>query len=437
MQVKSLLNRVHSVKGFVYEKVTRIDDLNQPNGVRLDVKLRSRRNSRGISSCCAKRGPTYDTQPVRRFEFIPLWGIAVFFIYAMRRIHCPHCDRVSTEWVPWSPPASAPGGSSGSGGGKRPLTIAYACFLADWAKYLSWQKTADRFNASWDCVYQSVKQVVNYGLNRRDLEGIDAIGVDEIQYKSGHTYLTLVYQISDNCRRLLYISEGRRVKSLLGFFVMLKRAKINYTESIQYVCSDMWRPYLKVIAKKLPGAIHILDRFHLVAMLNKAVDEVRASEAKRLKEEGYEPHLKHTRWCFLKRKANLTAKQRLRLGDVVRYDLKSVRAYLLKESFQALWTYTSPTWAGKFLDTWCRTAMRSRLDPIKKVARSLRKHHPLILNWFVAKKQFNSGIVEGLNANIKLALRKAYGFRTFEAVQVALYHQLGKLPEPPLAHRFF
>ena len=100
MQVKSLLNRVHPVKGFVYEKVTMIDDLSQPNGVRLDVQLRPRRNSRGISSCCAKRGPTYDTQPPRRFDFIPLWGIAVFLIYAMRRVHCPHCDRVSVEWVP-------------------------------------------------------------------------------------------------------------------------------------------------------------------------------------------------------------------------------------------------------------------------------------------------------------------------------------------------
>jgi transposase len=403
-----------------------IDDLNQPNGVRLDVQLRPRRNNRAISSCCAQRGSTYDTQPARRFEFVPMWGIAVMLVYAMRRVRCPHCEGISVEWVPWAPPGS-----------KRPLTLAYACFLAGWAKHLSWQMTANRFNASWDCVYQSVKQVVAYGLQHRDLQGIDAIGVDEVQYKTGHTYLTLVYQISENCRRLLYISEGRSVKSLLGFFVMLKRARINYAESIHYVCSDMWRAYLKVIAKKLPGAIHILDRFHLVATLNKAVDEVRASEAKRLKAEGYEPHLHKTRWCFLKRKANLTTKQRLRLGDVLKYDLKAVRAYLLKESFQALWAYTSPTWAGKFLDTWCHAAMRSRLDPIKKVARSLRKHRQLILNWFVAQKQFNSGIVEGLNANIKLALRKAYGFRTFEAVEVALYHQLGKLPEPPLTHRFF
>ena len=87
-------------------------------------------------------------------------------------------------------------------------------------------------------------------------------------------------------------------------------------------------------------------------------------------------------------------------------------------------------------DAWCQQAMRSRIEPIKKVARSLRKHRQLILNWFVAKKKYNAGIVEGLNAMVKLRFRKAFGFRTFEAIEVALYHQLGQLPQPEVAHRF-
>jgi transposase len=355
---------------------------------------------------------------------VPLWGIAVTLIYAMRRIDCRRCGP-TVEWVPWSEPAS-----------KRPITLAYECFLACWAQRLSWQQVADVFCVSWECVFRSVQSVVEYGLTHRDLAGIRAIGVDEVQYGRGHVYLTLVYQIDAGCRRLLHISEGRTTKSLLRFFQMLRRHHVRYRDSIQYVCSDMWQAYLKVIRKKLPEAIHILDRFHIVATLNKAVDRVRTAEAKRLEAEGYQAHLKHTRWCFLKRKANLTPKQRVRLRDILQYNLKAVRAYLLKESFQALWEYTSPTWAGKFLDTWCCAALRSRLDPIKQVARSLREHRSLILNWFVAKKQYSAGIVEGLNANVKLAFKKAYGFRTYEAVQVALYHQLGELPKPRLFHRF-
>ena len=113
-----------------------------------------------------------------------------------------------------------------------------------------------------------------------------------------------------------------------------------------------------------------------------------------------------------------------------------MRAYLLKESFQALWEYKSYHWASIFLDAWLKRAMRSRLLPIKKVARSIRLHQDLILNGFAAKKEFSSGIVEGLNYRIKLTLRKAYGFRTLDAAPIALYHALGRLPEPELAHKF-
>lgn len=421
MQLKTLLNRVHPVKGFVYEKQHLVEACDEANGVGLEVRMRARRGSRGMCSCCGRRGATHDTLADRRFNFVPLWGMAVVLIYAMRRIKCSHCG-VKVEQVPWA-----------EAGSKRPATRALQVFLAGWAKRLSWREVGVIFGFSWEQVFRSVQAVVGYGLAHRDLTGIEAIGVDEVAYRKGHKYLTLVYQIDEGSRRLLHVAEGRTVKSLLGFFKMLGRER---TGSIRYVCSDMWQAYLKVIAKKLPHAVHILDRYHIVANLNKALDQVRASEAKRLKAEGYEPHLHKSRWCLLKRKANLTAKQRLRLRDLMQYDLVTVRAYLKVQALHLLWEYTSPTWAGKYLDAWCRDVMRSRIEPLKQVARSLRRHRPLILNWFAAKKQYNSGIVEGLNTNVKLGFRKAYGFSTPQAAQVALYHQLGHLPEPPMPHRF-
>ncbi len=109
-----------------------------------------------------------------------------------------------------------------------------------------------------------------------------------------------------------------------------------------------------------------------------------------------------------------------------------MRAYLLEESFQALWEYKSYHWTGVFLDAWLKQAMRSRLEPIKKVARSIRPHQGLILNWFAARKEFSSGMLEGLNYRIKLTIRKAYGFRTPEAAEIALYHAPGRLPEAEL-----
>ena len=153
--------------------------------------------------------------------------------------------------------------------------------------------------------------------------------------------------------------------------------------------------------------------------------------------DGYEPVLKKSRWCLLKRPRNLTDKQRIKLRDVLRYNLKSVRAYLLKEEFQHLWEYDSPTWAGKFLDQWCAQVMRSRIDPMKKFARTIRAHHELLLNYFRAKKAFSSGVVEGLNNKAKVTMRKSYGFRTFRITEISLYHALGKLPEPKLTHSFY
>ena len=246
--------------------------------------------------------------------------------------------------------------------------------------------------------------------------------------------LTLVYQINQGCVRLLWIGLERTEVSFNEFFNLLAEK----SQGIKFVCSDMWKPYLKVIKERIGQALHVLDRFHIVARLNKALDEVRAEEHRKMKTDGYEPLLTKARWLLLKRGKNLTEKQEVKLRDLVQYNLKSIRAYFLKEDFQQLWEYVSPAWAGKFIDFWVRCVMLSKIEPMKKEARTIQRHKGLILNYFKAKKAFSSGIVEGLNNKVKLTTRKSYGFKTFKAIEIALYHNLGKLPEPPLiTHRFF
>jgi transposase len=267
--------------------------------------------------------------------------------------------------------------------------------------------------------------VVGWGLEHRTLASITAIGVDEIQYAKGHKYLTLVYQIDQGITRLPWVGKERTIESFQGFFAVIGD---QLAAQIEFVCSDMWQPYLDVIREKCSQALHILDRFHIVAKMNKALDEVRAAETRRIAQAGYQPLLKKSRWCILKRKENLTAKQQHRLRDLLRYNLQTVRAYLLKEAFQQFWKYNSPAWAGMFLDFWCNQTMRSRIEPMKKIARSLRAHRPLLMNYFKAKKQFSSGVVEGLNNKAKATMRRSYGFRTFRILELALYHSLGKLP---------
>jgi transposase len=415
MRVITLLNQCYHFPGFVYGKA-RV----RPEGKSIEIDVRPRRGNKPLCSGCHRPGAGYDHLGVRHFEFVPLWGFLVYFVYRMRRVDCKTCG-VRVEEIPWAT-------------GKHQLTNAYMLFLAHWARMLSWQETANAFRTSWDKVCQAVEYVVAWGLEHRDIGTIQAIGVDEIQYGKGHNYLTLVYQIEQGCIRLLWIGKDRTVESFEQFFNLIGKTT---SDGIRFVCSDMWKPYLRVVRERCANAVNILDRFHIVAKMNDALDDVRAAEARRLIQDGYQPLLKKTRWCVLKRKANLTTTQRLRLRELLRYNLKTVRAYLLKEDFQQLWDYNSPTWAAKFLDDWCSQVMRSRIEPMKKVAKTLRGHRELILNYFRAKKTFSSGIVEGLNNKAKVTMRKAYGFRTFRVAEIALYHALGNLPEPKLAHTFY
>ena len=186
MQLKTILNRVLHHSAFVYVAERLVDTCAGPV---VEVQLRARANSRPRCRCCERPGPGYDTLAQRRFEFVPLWGIKVFFLYAPRRVNCVRCG-VHVEALPWAV-------------GKHRLTTAYAWFLARWAKRLSWKEVAEVFQTSWDNVFHAVEMAVNWGRAHQDLSAITAIGVDEVQWQRGHRYLTLVYQIDTHCKRLL------------------------------------------------------------------------------------------------------------------------------------------------------------------------------------------------------------------------------------------
>jgi transposase len=416
MRIQTILNRVEKFKSFVYSNA-RLEE--QEDGPALLVKVLPRKNSRPRCSGCGRPGAVYDHLPERRFEFVPIWGIVVFLSYEMRRVDCKRCG-VTVERVPW-------------GEGKNRLTTTYRWFLSTWAKRLSWSDVASIFRTSWDSVCRAVEHAVGWGLEHRDLSGLTAVGVDEVAWARGHTYLTLVYDIGGEKKRLLAVAEERTEVSLRSCLDGLGETAC---KQVKYVCSDMWKPYLKVIAEKLSGAVHVLDRFHIMQKFGKALDEIRAEEAKQLERDGYEPVLKRSRWCLLKRPENRTDKETVKLSEILKYNLRSVRAYLLREEFQRLWEYTSPAWAGKFLDEWTSRVMRSRLEPMKKIARTIRTHRPLILNWFRARGEVSAGAVEGLNNKLKLVTRKSYGFRTPDVAKLALLHNLGDLPEPNHTHRF-
>ena len=417
MHVESILRRLQPIPGFVYAKVTWAGSRLRPS---LWVHVQPRKGSDGVCSKCMQKRPGYDVLATRWFAFVPLWGLPVFLLYAMRRVDCHRCG-VTVEAVPWA-------------SGKMHTTHAFTWFLASWAKVLSWKEVARRFRTSWDTVFRSVEHAVRWGLEHRSLDGILAIGVDELAWKKRHKYLTLVYQLDHGRRRLLHIARDRTAASFHTFFDMLGEER---SKAIVFVASDMWKAFLSVVRVRCSTAIHVLDRFHVMQLLSKAIDTVRRQEVRSLRVAGRPALLTKTRWLLLKRRDHLTIDQRGRLRQLLRLNLRSVRACLLKEAFERFWTYRSSLWAERFLARWTTMAMRSRLPPFKTFATTLRKHKRELLNWFAARGLFAHGATEGFNNKARITTRKAYGFRSYEHAEIALYHALGNLPEPDwLTHRF-
>ncbi len=219
MRLITLLNHCQHFPGFVYEKARL-----SPESSTIEIHVRPRRGSKPVCSGCHKPAAGYDQLSIRRFEFVPFWGFMVLLLYRMRRVDCRACG-VRVEELPWAI-------------GKHQLTKAYMLFLAHWARKLSWQETAVAFRSTWDKVCQAVEYVVEWGLEHRNLGPIQAIGVDEIQYAKGHKYLTLVYQIEKDCTRLLWIGKDRTIESFERFFTLIGEP---LSESIKFVCSDMWQ----------------------------------------------------------------------------------------------------------------------------------------------------------------------------------------------------
>src|SRR5690606_4885595 len=192
MRAQSILRQFRPIPGFVYGSV----ELRRRGQKRVFyVRLKPRSGSRPVCSGCGTKRRGYDRLAERQFDFVPLWAMPVVFLYAMRRVDCARCG-VVVEMVPWAT-------------GKSPLTHAYCWFLASWAKTLSWKETARRFHTTWDTVFRAVEHAVRWGLEHRSLDGVRSIGVDELSWKKGHKYLTMVYQLDHGCRRLLHISEAQ------------------------------------------------------------------------------------------------------------------------------------------------------------------------------------------------------------------------------------
>jgi transposase len=356
----------------------------------------------GLEACGTKgrvEGP-------RRWRDLAMGGKWLVIVYWPYRVVCRACG-VTTEGVPWSERWSR-------------LTRRLADAVALMAKDRDWKATAAHFALNWKTVVSAVKRVVERGLAKRRLKAIRWIGIDEVSRKKGHHYLTRVYDLER--RQLLWVGEGRSEETVKGFFAWMG---LRRSRSLKVVCMDMWRPYLNAVREQAPQAVVAFDRFHLVRHLTGAVDDVRRSLVRKLKDP-FRALIKGTRFVLLKNPWSLTPRQKQQLNTLVRQNSPLSRAWYLKEDFQRFFDYTRERWARKHLDHWLQWAARSRLAPFKKLARLVREHLDGILAW--TKIRVTNGALEGMNNKVKLVSHRAFGFRNVEHYKMAIYHCCANLP---------
>jgi len=407
MLIKSILQKVFSVKRFYIEKVE-----GKKEGLYGYIKARGR--SKPLCPVCKRKAWSNGHVKERTWRFVPVWGIQVYLRYTPRRVICRKCGR-GIEDMAWSM-------------GKSPVSLHLAVVIALLTRKQAWKDVAEMLGIHWNTVRAAIARIVAYGLKHRDTSQVKNIGIDEISRKKGHVYQTNIYDLDQG--RLLWTGPDRGAETLDRFFKEWGSKRIN---KLVAICCDMWDPYIKSITEHAPDAILVFDKYHIITHLNKAVDTVRKEEYREKKETNPDL-LKGTKYIWLKNPENLTDNQRTRLGELEQMNLKINRAYLLKESFKKVYEYTYAAWAEKYLKWWCARAMRSRLKPIKEFVRMIRRYWKNVITYF--KEGITNARVEGLNRKAKVVTARSYGFKSDNVFSLAMYHSLGELPIPETIHKF-
>ena len=367
-------------------------------GVIVTVRLRRRRR---VCSSCGQLGGQIHGRRVKRWRHLDLGRTRCLIECELRRLWCRDCG-VRFEAVPWA--------RSGS---------RYTRDFEDVAAWLAQQMAkapiAGLLRIAWDSVGRIVQRVVAERLDEERLQGLLAIGVDEISYRRHHRYLTSV--VDHRSGAIVWCAPGRNSETLRGFFDLLGERK----SSIKAVSIDMSGGYEKAIREATPQAEVAFDPFHVVRLAQRAVDQVRRDEWN-AHERSHTPKgkwIKGTRWSLLKAPEKQSAEQLALLAEVQQANRSLYRAFLLKEELRLLYQLPRPSLAGEHLDAWLVWASRSKLEPFVKLARTIRLHRNGILA--AIRLGLTNGRLEGLNSRIRLISHRSFGFHSAAPLIALVY----------------
>lgn len=375
----------------------------------IEVKVRGRARCPG----CGCRRPLYDQRSARRWRHVDFGQHRCFLEAPLRRVSCGKCG-VRTESVSWAAPRSG-------------FTLPFED-LVGWLAKKTDKTTITLFlGIAWRTVGSILSRVIDRHKEPFDLTKLEAIGVDELSYRKGHRYLTLVTDLQSG--RVVWSGEGRSKQTLAAFFDW---AGPEVCARIRHAAIDMCAAYEMVIGERLPDAELVFDRFHVQQLVGKAMDATRREEWRRARRDGDGSHVKNLRYALLKSPWNLTDKQSASLAHLQEENMKLYRGYLLKESFMDIYrSLAEPAVAERKIKKWLAWASRSQLDAFVKVARTIRKHLTGILAYF--RTGFTTSKSEGNNTKARLGTRQAYGFHGPDAVLAMIELRCGGV-HIPLPH---
>lgn len=356
---------------------------------------------------CARTCGLYDHQPERSWRHLDTCQYRTILHAELPRVDCPeHGPRVVR--VSWAEPHSR-------------FTALFERLAIEWLSAASQKAVAERLGLSWDEVHGIMGRAVRRGLARRKAEPIGYLGVDEKSFRKGHKYMTVVNDVSRG--RVLYVAEDRKKSSLDGFWPTLSQQQ---KEGILGVATDMWEPYVQSIEGHLPDAKDkiVFDKFHVAKHLGEAVDKVRRAEHQALRAAGDE-QLKGTKYDWLKGRDKFDPAAWREFCRLRRSNLKTARAWALKEQAMRLWDFVYPKAAKNHFAWWYRWAVRSRLEPIIEKARMLKTHLHNILTYLT--HGITNAISESMNAKIQWVKYTARGFRSLDNFKNAIYFHCGDL----------
>jgi transposase len=375
------------------------------------VYLAHQNNPEWACAECGALGPLYDHQPERAWRHLDTCQYRTILHAAPPRTQCPE-HGVRVVKLPWAEPGSR-------------FTELFEALAIAWLKHASQKAVAEQLQLSWDEVHGIMERAVKRGLARRQAEEIPQLGVDEKAFRKGHKYLTLVNDLKRN--RVLYVAEDREQGSLDGFWSTITAEQ---RASIEAVALDMWDPYVASLREHLPKAEQkiVFDKFHIAKHLGEAVDRVRRREHKVLKAEGDE-RLTGTKYDWLRNPASMDEKQRRDFAELRRSELKTARAWALRETAMGLYNYVYEKPARKHFQWWYSWAVRSRLQPIKEVASMLKRRFENIITYL--RHRITNAASESLNAKIQWVKYTARGFRNKQNFIHAIYFHCGGLDLAP------